>query len=133
MNKEPIQERYDNAVKYYSAQSSSEEYLQFINWIRANAPRVLLMQEFVSEQQCKNLNLLYRKGDIKDTLLDMHNYMKLYQTYVSAYITLRSWIRRNNDKYKPATGQRIGQIMQPEDEEKRLRIIERLRNAGSRK
>jgi len=71
------------------------EFLKFNDWLKENAPNVLKLKEPISEAQYLKLKE-YDRTIIKETLISMHNFKNLTKNYVSAYITLTNWIKRNN-------------------------------------
>jgi hypothetical protein len=71
------------------------EYLKFNDWCKENAPNVLKLKEPISEEQYFKLKE-HDRFLLKDTLIAMHNFKDLRKKYVSAYLTLNNWIKRNN-------------------------------------
>jgi len=71
------------------------EYLKFNDWLKENAPNVLKLKEPISEEQYFKLKE-HDRTLLKDTLIAMHNFKDLRKKYVSAYLTLNNWIKRNN-------------------------------------
>lgn len=71
------------------------EFLKFNDWLKENAPNVLKLKEPISEAQYLKLKE-FDRTIIKETLISMHNFKNLTKNYVSAYITLTNWIKRNN-------------------------------------
>lgn len=119
-----------------------ENFVKFQRWIEQNAPNVGKMKEPFSLAQFLKLKERYSTDGITSVLLAMENYVPLGKNNRSAYLTACNWLsRRTGDSHprgqpdpnRPQYGQRIGQIMQTEDEAKRNRYIERLRNAGQKK
>jgi hypothetical protein len=74
----------------------NEEFLNFNKWLSENAPNVLKLKEQITEQQFLKLKLFDRVL-VKDTLISMHNHKNLTKKYVSAYLTLTNWLKRNNN------------------------------------
>jgi len=71
------------------------EYSKFNDWCKENAPNVLKLKEPISEEQYFKLKE-HDRTLLKDTLIAMHNFKDLKKKYVSAYLTLNNWIKRNN-------------------------------------
>jgi hypothetical protein len=72
------------------------EYAKFNEWLKDNARNVLSLKEPITEDQFIKLKQ-YDRILLKDTLIAMHNFKDLKKKYVSAYLTLTNWIKRNNN------------------------------------
>lgn len=81
----------DNKVIIYS-----EEYLKFNDWLKNNAPNVLKMKEPITEEQFQKLKKFDRQA-LKETLIAMHNFKDLKKKYISAYLTLNNWVKRQSN------------------------------------
>lgn len=73
-----------------------DPFRDFQRWISANAPQVAKMKEpFTREQYLKILED-YNEADVLRILESMHNYKPLLTKCVSANLTARNWLRRDN-------------------------------------
>jgi len=100
------------------------EYAKFIDWIRENAPNVQTLKEPITEDQYQKLKQ-YDRTLLKDTLIAMHNFKDLKKKYVSAYLTLTNWIKRNNN-----TNQENGKSRIDSNIEVAKLFLEQSRNNG---
>jgi len=66
----------------------NNSYLIFKEWIRVNTPRVLSLEEQVTEKEYKTLIKNYSSNDIKVALAYMHNQKDLNKKYNSVYTSL---------------------------------------------
>lgn len=76
----------------------SEKFVQFNQWLQANCPHLLKMQEQITEEQLNALLHNYESEDIFDTLRSMENYKPITKNNRSVYRTLRNWLNRDNKK-----------------------------------
>lgn len=81
-----------------------EGYKKFMEWINKWASRVGKMKEgFTLEQYLTLMKWKeetkpgYSQKEMQDMLLRMHNYKDLNKN-VSAFLTLKNWVERNNQK-----------------------------------
>jgi hypothetical protein len=70
-------------------------------WINQNAPRVNMLKQPLNNQECQSLLEEFDESVIKEVLLDMENYEKLFESYHNANLTIRKWIRCRK-KTKPS-------------------------------
>ena len=84
-----------------SAPPPSAEQLEFesvLEWIKANAPRVMQMKEPLTYDQYFTLKTKYGAEFIPKILKAMHNWGKLTKDRVSAYLTFQSFAKRELEK-----------------------------------
>lgn len=116
-----------------SPQSENPRFEKFQKWIEENAPAVGKMREPFTESQFEQLMSRYSHQEVTRVMLAMENYVPLGKKNKSAYLTVLNWLGRQaslqaQSRGQPATGQHIGQIKQPETEEKKQKILERFEN-----
>ncbi len=74
----------------------SEEERKFLDGMQEHYPSVCKMKEPLTFQQYKKLLGKYTAEAIEDILERMENYVKLREKYISANLTIRNWIKRQN-------------------------------------
>lgn len=113
--------------------SDDTRFGKFQKWIEENAPAVGKMREPFTEPQFEQLMSRYSHQEVTRVMLAMENYVPLGKKNKSAYLTVLNWLGRQaslqaQPRGQPAMGQHIGQIKQPETEEKKQKILERFEN-----
>lgn len=113
--------------------SDDTRFGKFQKWIEDNAPAVAKMREPFTEEQFEELMTKYSHQEVTKILKAMENYLPLSKKNKSAYLTAMNWLGRQTSvqaqpRGQPATGQHIGQIKQPETEEKKQKLLERFEN-----
>lgn len=81
--------------KKKNIQPMTEEELAFMNGMKATYPRVMNMKEPLTLKQYQSIVSEYGADAIKNKLEEMENWASL-STKVSANLTLRNWLRRDN-------------------------------------
>lgn len=76
-----------------TASVSDPNYLKFIDWVRANAPRVLDMPKFFTELEFQRAKAKMGHEKMCELLQEMHNWIPLEKN-ISAYATLINWYKR---------------------------------------
>lgn len=73
-------------------------FVNFKNWLSENAPRVLKMTEPITQEQYLKIieDFSDRGQEVQETLQAMHNYKDITKR-ISANLTLRNWLNRNNN------------------------------------
>lgn len=78
------------------------DFLKFNLWLNENCPRVLQLKTQIVEKEFLTLKKTYTTEQLTKVLLDMENYKKLTTNYVSAYLTLTKWLKKEFDgKFTP--------------------------------
>lgn len=81
--------------KKKNIQPMTEEELAFMEGMKAAYPRVMNMKEPLTLKQYQSIVSEYGADAIKNKLEEMENWVSL-STKVSANLTLRNWLRRDN-------------------------------------
>jgi len=78
-----------------------EKFEKFLAWLEKNAPNVLKMSEPITIEQ---MDKLYNDGYLDqvgfEKLKNMHNKKTLCKDYTSANLTLRNWVKREDERKK---------------------------------
>lgn len=76
-----------------------ESYQKFNTWLKDNAPRVLELKHTISIEQFQKLKTSYPDMKVPaKTLKAMHNFKPLTRNYVDAYLTLKKWIAKDENR-----------------------------------
>ncbi len=84
------------------------KFTAFQKWIMANAPNVLKMTEPLTKAQFEGITKKYagRNLEVQEVLKAMHNNKALLRKYISANLTIQSWMglrtSKGSGKYKAA-------------------------------
>lgn len=81
-----------------------DEFEDFKRWILDNAPNVAKMKEPFTREQFERLFADYPAEVIYEKLGAMHNYKPLLSKCNSANLTIRNWIRRDNERKQGSSG-----------------------------
>lgn len=81
-----------------------DEFEDFKRWILDNAPNVAKMKEPITREQFERLFADYPAEVIYEKLGAMHNYKPLLSKCNSANLTIRNWIRRDNERKQGSSG-----------------------------
>lgn len=73
------------------------EFEKFLGWLKTKAPRILQMKETFSKDQFFEIKKEFPAAEISKVLQDMHNWEPLIKKNRSAYLTLRKWIKKDQD------------------------------------
>ena len=101
-NLEPMYSETDKTVSTHTPEFE-KKYSEFTQWIEKYANLVSKMRKPITIDEYKKISDAIAKGKIKktdltDVLLAMGNKPDLCKKYVSAYLTLLSWIRMRGSK-----------------------------------
>jgi len=86
-----------NVCVYEFSDSDSQEVKEFKLQMKTYYPRLCRMRSPLTFGEMGKLKKLFPTGLIKQKLMDLENYQKLYVNYVSAYLTLRQWCQKEID------------------------------------
>ena len=90
----------DTASNPYSEEKEEEkeeEQMHDLNiWIRENCTRVASLPKQITYKQCNDILEEYNEPIVKKMLEAMDNYKKLTKSYVSVYLTLKNWLRKES-------------------------------------
>lgn len=78
-------------------------FLAFQKWILKEAPRVAQLKDPFTLEQYLKIREEFSKEQVKDILMKMHNWKPLLSKNLSANLTIRNWIKTENEK-----GGRVG-------------------------
>lgn len=70
-------------------------YETFISWIERNTPRVLKLQNGITEPQFKKIMEKYTAEEACAVLRSMENHKDLLKKYTSAYLTFMKWAKKD--------------------------------------
>lgn len=73
-----------------------DDFSDFQKWIVTSAPTVGKLKEPFTREQYEKIVSEYTEEDVKEILEAMHNYKPLLTKCVSANLTARNWLRRDN-------------------------------------
>ncbi|MDR2448698.1 MAG: hypothetical protein LBD52_01915, partial [Prevotellaceae bacterium] len=77
----------------------SDKFLNFKKWISENAPRVEQLKQPFTEREYTEIFAKWKREDVLNVLVEMHNYKPLMKKNISAYLTANNWLkRRENDE-----------------------------------
>ena len=76
---------------------STQKFVQFNEWLQANCPHLLKMQQ-MTEKELDTLLQNYESEDVFNTLRNMENYKDTAKKNRSVYRTLRNWLNRDTRK-----------------------------------
>ncbi len=65
-----------------------------MKWMEVNTPNVMLLRRKLTEQEFLKLHEKYSYQQIFDILQQMENHKDLGKKYVSVYLTINNWARR---------------------------------------
>ena len=76
---------------------AADHLAKFQRWAKAEAPRVLKMQEPLTASQLETLTKEYSLPAIQELCLAMHNHVPLLLNNRSANLTIRAWFKRRRE------------------------------------
>lgn len=71
---------------------------KLIKYIKEELENVSQLKKQLSPEQAIKLLEEYSKAEIHQTLLEMENHQPLSKKYISVYLTLQNWLKRNRRK-----------------------------------
>lgn len=77
----------------------NEDFIKFVEWQKINTPSLLNMKKPFSEDEFLKLKKKYHYTTIIDMCERMYNNPNITKKYVSAYLTLTKWIKRNETSH----------------------------------
>ena len=72
--------------------------VKLINYIKNELENVSSLKKQLTEDQALKILSEYSKSEIHQTLLEMENFKPLSRKYISVYLTLQNWLKRNRRK-----------------------------------
>lgn len=91
-----------NHVNGNKATSLFNEVHPLIEWLNETCPRVQRMKQPITKKEAVKLMAEFHKEPIKTVFKAMENRGNLHSNYVSANLTVRSWIDDAHKKDKPS-------------------------------
>ena len=88
----------ESSLSFTKTPQNSPDFEKFQEWLLRNVPQVAAMQQPFTAAQFVKIHEAYNGEQVKEVLLRMGNYAGLAKKYVSAYLTARNWLRRDNTK-----------------------------------
>ncbi len=94
-------------------EEKEEEQMHDLNiWIREHCGRVASLPQQMSYEQCNSILGIYNDSVVKQMLEAMDNYQKLPHRYVSVFLTLKNWLRKENPTVEePASSSTMSEIL----------------------
>jgi hypothetical protein len=78
----------------------NEKFLNFKKWLSENAPRVEQLKHPFSEREYTEIFTKWKREDVLNVLVEMHNYAPLLKKSISAYLTANTWLRKRKKDEK---------------------------------